>query len=51
MQETVADAVKNGFLTEKTALAAAASLVPNFTNSVSAALERKKLLTTVKCDY
>lgn len=34
-QETVADSVKNGYLTEKTSLTAAASLVPNFTTSVS----------------
>lgn len=32
-KETVADSVKNGYLTEKTLLTAAASLVPNFNTS------------------
>lgn len=45
-QETVADAVKNGYLTEKTSLTAASSLVPNFNTSVSDDL--KKLLITVR---
>lgn len=35
MQETVADSLKNGYLTEKMSLTAAASLVPNFNTSVS----------------
>lgn len=39
-QETVADSVGKGYLTEKTSLTAAASLVPNFTASVSAALKK-----------
>lgn len=34
-QETVADSVKNGYLTEKTSLTAAACLVPNFNTAVS----------------
>lgn len=36
LQDTVADLVKNGYLTEKTSLTAAGSLVPNFKSSVSA---------------
>lgn len=34
-QETVAESVRNGYITEKTSLTAAASLVPNFDTSVS----------------
>lgn len=46
MQETVADSVKKGYLTEKTSLTAAASLVPNFNTSVSTKLKKtpKKLV-------
>lgn len=45
MQETVVDSVKKGYLTEKTSLTAAASLVPNFNTSVSAKLEKKRFIT------
>lgn len=50
MQETVVDSVKKGYLTEKTSLTAAASLVPNFNTSVSAKLEKKqKRFITARC--
>lgn len=39
----MADLVRKGYFTEKTCVAAARSLVPNFQTSVSASPERKSL--------
>lgn len=40
VQETVADSVVKGYLTEKTSLTAAANLLPNFNTSVNAKLKK-----------
>lgn len=49
VQETVADSVEKGYLTENTSLTAAANLLPNFNTSVSTKLKKKTVNSRKMC--